>query len=58
MILDYAMYVAISNQTREGSVFLYCNDCVVDSDVSYNVELENAKGKEDLVRWNGVVSNV
>ena len=42
-------------------MLLYCNDCVVDSDVSYNVELDNAKnakGKEDLVWWNGVVSNI
>ena len=39
-------------------MLLYCNDCVEDSDVSYNVELDNAKGKEDLVWWNGVVSNI
>ena len=58
MILDYVMYVSISKQTRKGQVLLYCNDCVVDSDVSYNVELDNAKGKEDLVWWNGVVSNI
>ena len=58
MILDYVMYVSMSNQTRKEYVLLYCNDCVVDSDVSHNVELENAKGKEDLVWWNGVVSNI
>ena len=39
-------------------MLLYCNDCVVDSDVSHNVELENAKGQEDLAWWNGVVSNL
>ena len=44
MILDYVMYVSISKHTRNGYVLLYCNDCVVDSDVSYNVELDNANG--------------
>ena len=58
IILGYAAHVLISKQTRKGQVLLYCNDCVVDSDVSYNVELDNAKGKEDLVWWNGVVSNI